>query len=473
MVVAPLAPYSSAPPTPAPDSRAEISQGSDKGLSSAASPAPSAAAVKVTTLPPMMTQPICAWVPEPLKALPPESREDLVVPGVGVSPTAWKDYVSVMDDFKLYKAQMTPEHPEATKIEELVKDISNKIGATAASFRDKLGEDGLDGALLNLQQRNLKGVYYYALERFAFKVFSEAALNKFLESESNAIKYGERLVFMMQRHPLLERFVKYWIYMKCPMAIPIYPQRRPGQSEQDYKTKEMGVKPNELDNLIEYVKRTRRTMYFYASIMNTAPPTVPNPMGISTAWTYIARTFALPRTEISLWYLEPVINICTRRLLYAYGTQWQKMSHLVLKFIEEPVSSNSLRFFESGPLAGAIRVALENPTTHTPIQHYSDHESLMELKSRNSHKMEFEEGKFITPEQLDTVYMMSDAYHDYLANHNDDIVDDILVEVQNWDNILDRVDNGQLLIKESGPPRQYKSNRGRGRGGGGNRGGRY
>jgi len=381
-----------------------------------------------------------------------------------------------MDDFKKYKSLMTPDHPEAAKIEDLVKDISNKIGATAASFREKLGDEGLHGTLVALQNRHLTGVYYFGLERFAYKVFAEAALNKFLESESNAIKYGERIVFMLQRHPLLETFIKYWIYSRCPFAVPIWPQRRPGQEESEYKQKELGYKPAELDRMSDYLSRTRRTMYLYASIMNTAPPNIPNPMGIGTAWTYIVRMLALPRTEISVWYLEPVVNICARRLMFAYGSQWNKLAQRILKFLEEPhaagtgsAGSAGTKYFESASYIAAIRIAIENPTVHTPIQHYPDHENLMELKSRHSHKMEFEEGRFITPEQLDNVYMMSDAYHDFLDSHAGDIVDDILTEVKHWDDILDQVDEGVLVVKEGGPPRQHqrRNNRGGGRGGGG------
>jgi hypothetical protein len=399
--------------------------------------------------------------------LPEGQRADLVIPGPGTSPTAYKDYVTTMDEFKRLKDLMTPNHPRSGQIDDLVKDVSNKIGATLASFREKLGEDGLHGELLDLQDQGLMGVYYFGLERFAAKVFLEAALNKVLDSESNAIKYGERVVYMLQRHPTLETFIKYWFYTKCPFAIPTHPQRRPGQSEDDYKVKELGFKEAELDNLEEYVKRTRRYMYFYASIMNTAPPETHNPMGIGTAWSYLVRTLSLPRTEISLWYLDPVVSICSRRLMYAYGAQWEKLALQISAFIQQP--STGPKFFQSAPFISSIRLSLENPMAHTPIQHYPLHENLMDLKSRNSYKMEFEDGRFISPEQLDTVELMVAAYEDYLDANVGDIVDDILIELKHWEDILDKFDSGQLMLKESS---QYTRSTNRGnRGGRGGRGG--
>ena len=383
--------------------------------------------------------------------MPPPKRADLFVPGPGVSSTAYEAYTKVIDDYARFKSEMTTTGAEVDEIKEMINDISNKIGATPESFREKLGEhqDGLDGKLLSLQRRKANSLYYFALDFFVLKMMIEVTMNKALEAESNAIKYGERIVFMLQRHPILETFVKWHIYTRIPYAIPLYPQRRPGQSEEDWKKTEMVFKPTDKDNLEEYLKRTRRMTYFFASIMNTAPPGEPNPMGIGTAWTWLARMLALPRTQICVWYLEPVIKICSRRLMFAYGSQWSKMADVIKRYIEEPSDPSAVKFIDSAPLCGSIRVNLDKPSVHTPIQGNPDLEYLLELRSKNSYKMEFEDGEFISPEQLDTADMMSYEYHRYLDTHDSDIVDDLLADVAEWDAILDRVDSGQLTIKES------------------------
>ena len=451
------------PPTPAAPSTPQPTSSSQ-----------SAPSTPIATVTPKVAVPIDSWIPEPLKELPTGSRPDLFVAGSGVSKASYDAYTKVMDDYLGFKAEMATSGTEVDEVKELINDISNKIGATPDSFREKLGEhqDGFDGKLLSLQRRRMMSVYYYALDYFMIKIVTEVTLNKALESESNAIKYGERVVFMLQRHPLLEAFVKYHIFSRVPYAIPLCPQRRPGQSEADWKMKEMIFRPVDKDNLEEYLKRTRRLTYFYASIMNTAPPGEPNPMGIGTAWTWLARMLALPRSEISPWYIEPVVKICSRRLMYAYGAQWTKMTGVLRRYIEEPSDASARKFFEAAPLCGSIRVNLERPSAHTPIQGNPDLENLLRLRANNSYKMEFEDGLYISPEQLDVADMMSYEYHEYLDRYDSDIVDDLLADVAAWDAILDRVDSGQLTIKESERGR-YNGNRRGGSGakrGGGGRG---
>lgn len=426
---------------------------------------------RLATLSPQIQSLVSPWIPEELATLPTDKNAEWYIPGPGTSDAAYASYEKVMTEYSKYKSEMVSSGAEAEELRELVNDISNKIGATPDSFREKLGEHretGFDGKLASLKSKRLLGEYYYALEYFTFKIVSEVTLNKALEAESNSIKYGERVVYVLQRHPLLEVFVKYHLFTRVPYCVPLYPQRKPGQKIEEWKTKEMAFKGADKE-LEDYLKRTRRLTYFFAAIMNTAPPGG-NAMGINTAWTWLARMLALPRTEICIWYLEPVVKICARRLMFAYGSQWNKMAETIKKYVSLPKQGNDqVSFYESTPLIGSILVNLDKPAVHTPIQANEDLENLLKLRATNSYKMEFEEGLYISPQQLDITEMMSDEYHRYLDSHQGDIVDDLLIDVAEWDAILERVDSGQLTLKEAESRQYNRSGRG-GRGGG--RGGR-
>ncbi|XP_049849942.1 uncharacterized protein LOC126320485 [Schistocerca gregaria] len=249
--------------------------------------------------------------------------EQNYLPHEHYSPTAFFHYQAIYFIYSQYNDHITrfkEQHSQsAQSIEQLINKIFSQISCDPKQIVDKACE------LLNLinqHQTNAEhdGELYYLLECISFRLLAQS---KNIEHSYAFFAYAEVVNFVASKFPLLLDFIIHSFHQHCPYTIPVYPQRRLGQSDSQFMLQELKYTKKELSHPAKYFQRMKRYMYMYAAILNVQSSG--HMQGLQAAWAWVSRILNVEPEDITAHLLDAFFEQCGYSMLHRFGRQAAKL----------------------------------------------------------------------------------------------------------------------------------------------------
>ena len=150
-----------------------------------------------------------------------------------------------------------------------------------------------------------------------------------------AFYYAAIILALWIDFPVFGKLLLAHLHRQCPYLVPIYLQRLPDQSDEDYY-KCLGYKYS--DGVVEgqdkFLKRMTGIVRLYSAIMMAKPRRAqksPHPHGMSQAWRWLASILNLePRVDISATVLHTFLETTGHTMQTVYGKQFKKIISFIL-----------------------------------------------------------------------------------------------------------------------------------------------
>jgi len=171
-----------------------------------------------------------------------------------------------------------------------------------------------------------ENVLLYCVNLLSFKIMRQTALVQLAQS---AFPIGYMAADLMQKFPLLAEVLIAKFYEYCPYTIPRYFERKPGQSEVEYR-KDMGYtlteeNPPRLEDDASYYARMEGAVRLYATIIQTPPRVGTSVYGVAQGWVWLARIANMPPVAITATILRVFLEIAGYEMLRVYKKQFHKL----------------------------------------------------------------------------------------------------------------------------------------------------
>lgn len=170
--------------------------------------------------------------------------------------------------------------------------------------------------------------YFWLLNHTAKATVKQAEAEVTVKPESS-FPLARVCISLMNHHPDFKLILLARMYKNCPFILPIYLQKSPQQSTDEYLKWIGYIKPDgeSWESEAAYVERMNGIVALYAALLQTTPD---NPLSFSGAWIWLARQCnAQPRMETAS-LINTFLEIIGNELLVRYGQQAIKL----IKFIK-------------------------------------------------------------------------------------------------------------------------------------------
>lgn len=250
------------------------------------------------------------------------SKPKISVPGKGAPVLAYVESQRVIrhvqESRKFYKQHADQLKQYMTRIRKLINRNFNAVSTARRSVMEKIG---VVKRVLDESKTN-EALHLYCKDILAEKLVTKGSSQIANEKDKiSSFAFGMIAVHLCNQNPDLLDFILACFYVSCPYTVPMYVQRKPGQSEMEYK-KEMGFEEQD-EEYGSYVQRMLGIVSLYAGIVQYDEG--PNPHGVRHAWTWLARVLNMEPMAITVELLETFLSIAGYTLNRHYQQQYRKL----------------------------------------------------------------------------------------------------------------------------------------------------
>ncbi|KAF9357666.1 hypothetical protein BGX26_003341 [Mortierella sp. AD094] len=242
----------------------------------------------------------------------------------------YQRYIKVLDHIRSAILPAVTGNPQLKKFcfgarRDIVASIGQLVNRRSEILRVATEIDGY----FNTTKSQNESAYNWVLNCTAKKLVKQAETEALVKS-APTFPLAHVAVLLFTNHPLfldvlMARFAK-----KCPYVTPMYIQKGPNDSAEEYMEKLAYKKTGKgHESEAQYNARQCAMFTLYCAILQTTPPIGQNVHPISHGWTWMARIMNMPPRPITPALIAVFVEVCGNMYLRTYRNQANKVLRLL------------------------------------------------------------------------------------------------------------------------------------------------
>ncbi|KAF9102760.1 hypothetical protein BGX27_010865 [Mortierella sp. AM989] len=244
----------------------------------------------------------------------------------------YQRYTKVLEHIRMVVLPAITGNPQLKKFcfsarRDIVASIGQLVNKRSEILRVATEIDGY----FNTTKSQNESAYNWVLNCTAKKIVKQAETEALVKA-TPTFPLAHVAVLLFTNHPLfldvlMARFAK-----KCPYVTPMYIQKGPNDSSEDYLAKLAYKKTAKgYESEAQYNARQCAMFTLYCAIMQTTPPIGQNVYPISYGWTWVARIMNMPPRPITPALIAVFVEVCGNMYLRTYRNQAHKVLQLLFQ----------------------------------------------------------------------------------------------------------------------------------------------